>query len=689
MPGTGATLATAWVEILPSTKGLGASLSQQLVGPVGAAGNAAGASMSKGLSGAKGMLGNLIGSVGKFTLGAAAAGAASVAAGKGIQSALDGATTAAQDYGSQVVLIQRLTGATAAESSTWAAVLGRFNVEGRATALVIKSLSTEIANQGTNLKTVGVATQNADGTNRTSMAVLGDLAEAYKNAKDKTDILAVGSKALGRGFTALLPVLANGKKGIEDLAKAAQSNGLIFSNADIQAVKDYNAALKDNEDSVKGTTVQVGLATLPWETFKTRTIGGLLKNLHEVSPEMTTFGVNAAQTAAPLATFGGEALMAVAALKFLGLGETVVGVATMGLAAKFGALALSMAPVIGAAAVFAATFLRTDPITAYQQAVYGLEGGMKDLQNRVDTGATTWTDAKKALDDGAWSQLTLAQKTSIAAAATDEATTSTDNLTGSESDAALATSDLTAQWKAQVQTLSDGRNDHEQALSNIIAIDDAEQALATARKTKDPFKIAQAEMLLDDARKFGLQTVSGLTKAEARAAVKRGELTKAAATEMLKTGELTGSVGTYIAKILHIPKKAYTTVTVNVNDSQYHSWLASFASVSRSLNLHVYGSGVPKKGKATGGIVSEPGLYPLAEKRTEWVIDPLNANGPALIASAAQAAGMVAGSGGKVVSIVQNFNIPATIKTDMDIRVLGKKLADATTIELRAQGVFA
>jgi len=657
MAAEGINLATAWVEIVPSTKGLGASLSQQLVGPVGAAGNAAGASMSKGLSGAKGMLGTLIGSVGKFTLGAAVGGAAAVAMGKGIQSALDGATTAAKDYGSQVVLIQRLTGASAKESSTWAAILSRYGVEGRAASVVIKSLSAEIAGGGKNLAQFGIATKTVSGENRSSTAVISDLAEAYKNADDKTAILAVGSKALGRGFSALLPVLAGGKQAIEDLAAAAEANGLIFSNADIQAVKDYSKALKDNEDSVKGTTVQVGLATLPWETFKTKTIGGLLSNLHKVSPEMTQFGVNAAQAAAPLATFGGEVLLGVAALKFL-------GITAAGAGAAVGGAALVIAPLVVGLGILTVAYNKAAPAAYdYAKAVReGREAAPTDWESFVSpisSVAYTWDMARDAAarfnDTGERTAQTVGYlrdpmfglmfEAARLTGATNNAADATGDMADASEDAAAAAAALTAEWKAQTLAMSNGRNDHEQALENIIAVDDAEQALATARKTHDPAVIALAEMKLTDARNFGAQTADGLTRAEARAAVKRGELTKAAATEMLKNGELTGSIGMYIAKLLKIPKSAYTTIGVTVNGV---SKLQNLIDTIHAAGIKTYGAGTVRfeANHAAGGYFSTPHVANIAENRPEYVIDPLNANGPALISAAARDAGMVASGGG-------------------------------------------
>lgn len=153
----------------------------------------------------------------------------------------------------------------------------------------------------------------------------------------------------------------------------------------------------------------------------------------------------------------------------------------------------------------------------------------------------------------------------------------------------------TAAFVAQTQAMSQGRGAREQALDNIIAVDDAEKALGEARKTHDPAVIDRAEMHLADVRNFAAQTADGLTKAEARAAVKRGDLTRSSVIAAIKNGELTGSIGDYIKKLLHIPKSVHTEVTANTEpaETEIDRLLAKWASVSKTLNLHVYGPGAP------------------------------------------------------------------------------------------------
>ena len=72
-----------------------------------------------------------------------------------------------------------MTGASAEESSKWTAIMDRFGIGATAGGRIIKTLDTAIVGHSKSLKDAGIATQNADGTNRTSQEVLADLAQYY------------------------------------------------------------------------------------------------------------------------------------------------------------------------------------------------------------------------------------------------------------------------------------------------------------------------------------------------------------------------------------------------------------------------------------------------------------------------------------------------------------------------------
>ena len=331
------------------------------------------------MAGAKGDFTKADAQMSNFAKGAAVAGVAMVAAGTAIAKGVSVAKDSAVAYGSEIIQIQRLTGANAEESSKWAYMLGRFNVTGKAAALVVKSLSVEIASHGKNLKAVGVATQDANGKNLSAMTVLGNLAEAYKNAKDKSAVLAAASKALGRGFTAFIPVLASGRAGVEAMTKQMKDLGLEFSQSNIQQVMDYNTAVKDNQMAMKGLTVQVGLATLPMETWKVKTLGGILTTLREINPELPKLAGGIGSIAAPVMQGAG--------------GLVTFGASISMIAANWGALAAVLAPV-AASAASAGSAVATVVPAAVSNPFVAVTVGMLLLARNADKAA----QAAKNLD---------------------------------------------------------------------------------------------------------------------------------------------------------------------------------------------------------------------------------------------------------------------------------------------------
>lgn len=285
---------------------------------------------------------------------ATAVGAGLTAMGVAAGAAISKVTSSAVDYATQVSNVQRLTGLSAEESSKFAAVLSRYGVEGKKVGVVIKTLSTNIAGHSQELAKAGIATQNADGSNRSSMAVMRDLADYYSKAKDKTEAVALASKVLGRGYMDLLPVLAGGGAAIDKVTASAERNGMILSQGQVDAVRKFKAAQADLQETRRGTEIQMGLLTLPFEKFKTESVGGLAKALNTL-PEPFKFAVAAGlELGQGLGTIGGPLMMMIANLPqliaFIGTVATQGWLAAAGIAAEGEAAAAATPELQGLAA---------------------------------------------------------------------------------------------------------------------------------------------------------------------------------------------------------------------------------------------------------------------------------------------------------------------------------------------------
>lgn len=254
----------------------------------------------------------------------AAGGAAAITAGAAIAGGLNAAADSAAAYGSQVLTLQRLTGAGAAESSKWTAVLSRYGVTGTSAGRIVKTLDTAIVGHSKALAAAGIATQDASGHNRSAQAVLADLAQYYSTATDKTAATALASKTLGKGYLSLLPLLANGKSGIDGLTKAAEKNGQVLSQKQINDVKAYGKAMADNKAAASGLTTQMGLLLLPLKTMGEQVLSKVLSGLNKMSPGLKAAIVIGAVVTTAVLLLGGALMTLGAVAPLIGTGMTIV-----------------------------------------------------------------------------------------------------------------------------------------------------------------------------------------------------------------------------------------------------------------------------------------------------------------------------------------------------------------------------
>jgi hypothetical protein len=561
---------------------------------------------------------------------AAGVGVGMMAAGAVIIGALDAATNAAVAYGQEVVDVQRLTGLGAEESSKWAAILDRYGVSGKSAGMVIKTLSTQIVAHNKALNAAGIATQDSTGANRSATAVLADLAQYYSTATDKTAATALAAKVLGRGYMSLLPILANGAAGIDDVAESAKRAGLILGQDSIDAVKRYSKALKDNEEASKGFEVQVGLMVLPIKTQLIKVIGDVLGWFQQLDPGMKQFIVTGAELSAGVLILGGllltlalaQAAVAtgagVLATSFAGtaIGAVAAAFAVGGLSAAMETLSVAIATspagwIAAAAGVGLLTGAIIDQIpvikewqqragegwanlksyASYQQDANNAMGASADVQAEMakmydaNTGALTdYGRQVKAQEDA---QGKAAAATTVAANAQNGLTTAVDGTTHA--------------WQAETLVMSVGRSAREAALANVLAVKDAQDALTAARKKGDPTAIALATMKLDDAQKLATQTADDMTKKQIIAAVKAHAMTIAQGDEALAAKGLTEHLKMVNGQ-LKLIKDKHATVTIDVKNG-----IGAIFASGAGFKLGLTGWLVARAKKAAGDIVSARG----------------------------------------------------------------------------------
>jgi len=89
------------------------------------------------------------------------------------------------------------------------------------------------------LDSYGIAVTDSSGRTRSTIEVLGDLAEVTKNAHSSQEQLRIGFKAFDSEGAALVTVLKQGREAFLEMANEAQSLGIVL---DITTVKNVEAA---------------------------------------------------------------------------------------------------------------------------------------------------------------------------------------------------------------------------------------------------------------------------------------------------------------------------------------------------------------------------------------------------------------------------------------------------------------
>lgn len=158
---------------------------------------------------------------------------------------------------------QRASGASAEDASRWVAALDDMQVSADAGEKAAFKLNREIGNGGAKLAEFNIEiARNKDGTADLS-TTLENVAEAYVQTADSGERARMVAELFGRAGKDLIPILEQGKKGIQELFEGAESGHQIFSQEDLTRAREYELALDDLNDTFRGLQMEAGKVALP------------------------------------------------------------------------------------------------------------------------------------------------------------------------------------------------------------------------------------------------------------------------------------------------------------------------------------------------------------------------------------------------------------------------------------------
>ena len=111
---------------------------------------------------------------------------------------------------------------------------------------------------------LGIAYSNANGSLRSTHEVFLDFADAFQKYKGSPEVVAAGMQIFGRSFQTLIPLLKDGRAGLESAADEADRLGITLSTQAGQNAEAFNDNLTRLNTAVKGLWQTLASDLLPY-----------------------------------------------------------------------------------------------------------------------------------------------------------------------------------------------------------------------------------------------------------------------------------------------------------------------------------------------------------------------------------------------------------------------------------------
>lgn len=219
--------------------------------------------------------GQALGSGIKLAAGAALAGITALAAGLKVTiDDLDELSKSAQKVGITTEELSKLAYAGELADVSLETLVGSLGklTKAQAAALDTGSKTAEV------FDALGIAVKDADGNLRSSSAVLGDFAQRFKELGGSPEAVAAGFQLFGRSFQELIPLLKDGREGIEGAADELERMGGVISTETGVAAEEFNDNLTRLKTQFTSIMAQIAQQLLPVLVELTENFKGMAQN---------------------------------------------------------------------------------------------------------------------------------------------------------------------------------------------------------------------------------------------------------------------------------------------------------------------------------------------------------------------------------------------------------------------------
>ncbi len=221
---------------------------------------------------------------GVVTAGAATLGAAVLAVGT---AAVEAGNKYAE-YVSEIAKGTRTTGLSAEQMSGlhYAATETGVSYEALTTALTRFATTTVKASEGSEQQEkafarLGISQAQVKAGEKDMMPLLMAVSDRFHALGSTVDRAALARELFGRGAEQLLPILAQGSAGIQEFANRCREMGLTVGKSDVDALREYRAAIQSMKAEVEAATIMVGRVALPLMEAFAVALMGILKTIKQ------------------------------------------------------------------------------------------------------------------------------------------------------------------------------------------------------------------------------------------------------------------------------------------------------------------------------------------------------------------------------------------------------------------------
>jgi hypothetical protein len=154
-------------------------------------------------------------------------------------------------------------GITATEASELQVALNMVGLSGDEYAEAAQHVTRQLKKNETGLNDMGVATRNAKGEHLSMQQIIDNGIKVLQGYNEGTDQMLAGQAIFGRGAASALALAKLDNAAKEKGAETARKLGLVIGQENVQALKEYKAAMSESKEVVNAVWKAVGDALMP------------------------------------------------------------------------------------------------------------------------------------------------------------------------------------------------------------------------------------------------------------------------------------------------------------------------------------------------------------------------------------------------------------------------------------------